>query len=118
MIRKTLALPLLLISIVLLVAAPLGVFLPTWANQPAPPAALVFPMHPAMANAWHTTDGQIATAGAERAWLWGPTANAMTVEYYANSPTGLRQMVYFDKGRMDVFDPTAPADSPAPILPH
>lgn len=111
MIRKTVALPLLVISIVLLVAAPLGVLLPTWANQPAPAAALSYPMHPAVANAWRSTDGQILAGSTQRAWLWGPNAIAMSTEYYSGSPTGVRQMIYFDKGRMDVFDPSAPADS-------
>ncbi len=41
-----------------------------------------------------------------RGWLWGPQPNLSRSELYAEGPGGLRQVVYFDKARMELTDPT------------
>ena len=42
---------------------------------------------------------------AGRAWLWGPQPNRVTTEVYAEAPGGQRQVVYFDKARMELTQP-------------
>jgi len=49
----------------------------------------------------------VARLEAAHAWLLGPAPLAMTVERYDESPTGTRQLVYFDKGRLDILDVNA-----------
>lgn len=46
-----------------------------------------------------------------RGWLWGPVALGVSTEHYADSPTGTRRMVWFDKGRIDINDPNGDASS-------
>ncbi len=43
------------------------------------------------------------TAG--RGWLWGPQPNRTASEPYAEAPGGKRQVVYFDKARMELTRP-------------
>lgn len=43
---------------------------------------------------------------AGRAWLWGPQPNRSASEAYAEAPGGTRQVVYFDKARMELTQPT------------
>lgn len=66
---------------------------------------------------WRTTDLPVANNQAARPYLWGPTAIFSGTEDYATSPgrggdtsggppvTVKRQVVYFDKGRMEIPDP-------------
>jgi len=65
-----------------------------------------------VAAIWASSDGPVAANLRQRSWVWGPTALAATTEYSAESPNGIRHMVYFDKGRMDILDGSLPADSP------
>lgn len=66
---------------------------------------------PVVDQIWEMADGPIARNEANRAWTWGPEPISVTTEYYADSPTGARTMVYFDKGRLDVLNPErAPTD--------
>lgn len=65
----------------------------------------------AIAEIWRATDGPVAEHAVSRAWTWGPAALAATVEYSADSPTGVRRMVYFDKGRMDILEGAESPDS-------
>ncbi len=69
------------------------------------------PIEPAIADIWNATDGPVASDAVERDWMWGPHALATSVEYSADSPDGLRRMVYFDKGRLDVLDRSASPDA-------
>lgn len=66
---------------------------------------------PYIAELWQAIDGPVAENTVARAWTWGPNALAATVEYAADSPTGVRRMVYFDKGRMDILEEAEAADS-------
>ncbi len=70
----------------------------------------LLPIHPIAQAVWDSADGPVARLEAARAWLLGPTPLAMTVERYDESPTGTRQLVYFDKGRLDILDVNAAAN--------
>ncbi|MDQ3548339.1 MAG: lytic transglycosylase domain-containing protein, partial [Chloroflexota bacterium] len=65
------------------------------------------PLDPAIAAIWNATDGPVASDAVERDWMWGPDALATSVEYTSDSPDGVRRMVYFDKGRLDILDRSA-----------
>jgi hypothetical protein len=65
------------------------------------------PVDAAIAEIWAATDGPVASDQIERDWLWGPDAISTSVEHTADSPQGARRMVYFDKGRLDILDPSA-----------
>lgn len=67
------------------------------------------PIHPIAQHIWDAADGPVAGLEVARGWLFGPTPLAMSVERYDDSPTGTRQLVYFDKGRIDILDPNASA---------
>ena len=60
---------------------------------------------------WNMTDGQIANRSVERAWAFGPEPIAAAYEYYPQSPTKFRKVVYYDKGRLDMLNPQAPDGS-------
>jgi len=66
---------------------------------------------PAVQSIWAQTDGPVAEGEIARTWIWGPSAIVSTTEYYSESPTGLRNTVYFDKGRLDILDTTMSADN-------
>lgn len=68
------------------------------------------PIHPVAQSVWDAADGPVARLEVARAWLLGPAPLAMTVERYDDSPTGTRQLVYFDKGRLDILDMNASPD--------
>ncbi|NWJ98019.1 MAG: hypothetical protein HXX20_19865 [Chloroflexi bacterium] len=55
---------------------------------------------------WQRTDKPIAEGRSSRSWLWGPTVIQSTSENYADSPGGSRAVVYLDKARMEINDPT------------
>lgn len=65
------------------------------------------PVDPAIAAIWNATDGPVASDAVERDWMWGPDAISTSVEYSSDSPNGVRRMVYFDKGRLDILDSSA-----------
>lgn len=81
--------------------------------QPEPAALLTragIPVDPSIAAIWTATDGPVASDAAERDWMWGPNAISTSIEYSADSPNGVRRMVYFDKGRLDILDNAASPD--------
>lgn len=53
---------------------------------------------------WWQTDGAVAEHEVERSWLWGPDAWSSRQEESRESPSGMRQVYYFDKARMEVND--------------
>ncbi len=59
---------------------------------------------------WVASDHLVATPGVERFYTWGPAVGGnpedVTLEPYKESPGGLRQVQYFDKGRMELNQPT------------
>ena len=66
---------------------------------------------PTIQAVWDITDGQIISGQASRAWAFGPEPIAAAYEYYPQSPTQFRKIVYYDKGRLDLVNPQAPAGS-------
>lgn len=69
------------------------------------------PVDAAISRMWHQDDAPVADTSIVRGWLWGPQALATGVEYSEDSPSLRRTMVYFDKARLDVLDPSASPDS-------
>jgi hypothetical protein len=52
---------------------------------------------------------QLSTEGGPptgRGWLWGPQPNLAQSEAYEQAPGGTRPVVYFDKARMELTDPS------------
>ncbi|MEI7554676.1 hypothetical protein [Candidatus Chlorohelix sp.] len=62
---------------------------------------------------WQRADKPISdgTANPSRSWLWGPDSFspvAGNTEPYTESPGGTRQVLYFDKARMEINNPANP----------
>ncbi len=66
---------------------------------------------PAFERVWQRNDRPIAEQRAERSWTWGPRGLMARTEGYIQSASGLRQVQYFDKGRMEVNDPRGDRNS-------
>jgi len=66
---------------------------------------------PAFERVWQRNDRPIAEQRANRSWTWGPRGLMARTEGYIQSPSGLRQVQYFDKGRMEVNDPRGDRNS-------
>ncbi|HUG14118.1 MAG TPA: transglycosylase SLT domain-containing protein [Thermomicrobiales bacterium] len=69
------------------------------------------PVDAAISRIWRADDEPVANGSAVRGWLWGPHAIATGVEYSEDSPALRRTMVYFDKARLDILDPSTSPDS-------
>ncbi len=67
---------------------------------------------PAFFAVWERTDALVAQGTVSRTWLWGPTAGPAQREPWTDSPGGTRQVQYFDKGRMEITNPTTPTTDP------
>lgn len=65
----------------------------------------------AVLDVWDQTDGPVARGEVQRSWIWGPQAISSGVEFYPQSPTRYRDVVYYDKGRLDVINPDMPEGS-------
>ena len=62
----------------------------------------------AIQETWSRVDRPVATGQTARTWLWGPQDTSFQrTEPYAESPGGARTVVYFDKSRMEISDPSA-----------
>jgi hypothetical protein len=66
---------------------------------------------------WRVPDLPVSNGQAARPFLWGPTAIFSGTEPYAEAPGGNEQVVYFDKGRMDLPDPNPPQPSRFVVVP-
>jgi hypothetical protein len=66
---------------------------------------------PAFERVWQRNDLPIAAQRANRSWMWGPRGLMARTEGYIQSASGLRQVQYFDKGRMEVNDPRGDRNS-------
>ena len=61
----------------------------------------------AFTNTWARTDQLVADQTVSRTWMWGPLETAWgRSEAYTESPGGEREVLYFDKSRMEISDPT------------
>lgn len=62
---------------------------------------------------WERTEAPVADGETQRSWLWGPEPRtAGMLERYIDSPDEERTVQYFDKGRMEVNDPSADPSDP------
>jgi hypothetical protein len=59
-------------------------------------------VHPSFAQVWQRSDKPIVDKRVERSWMWGPKGLMARGESYAQSSTGMRQVEYFDKARMEL----------------
>jgi hypothetical protein len=66
---------------------------------------------------WRVPDQPVATGQAVRPYLWGPTAIYSATEPFAESPGGQQEVIYFDKGRMDLPDPNPPQPTRFLVVP-
>ncbi len=80
-----------------------------------PPPARAEPLFadPAFAARWEYVDRPVAAGVAQRSWIWGPAplSGALT-ERYQESPQRARLVQYFDKGRMELTQPSGDPTSP------
>jgi hypothetical protein len=60
---------------------------------------------PSFIGIWQRVDLPVTTGRAKRAWVWGPAPRLARSEPYIQSSTGLRQVLYFDKGRLEINNP-------------
>ncbi len=66
-----------------------------------------------MQRTWMRTDQPVASGQEPRTWMWGPQETAYaTEEPYAESPDGMREVIYYDKSRMEVTQPDGDTSSP------
>lgn len=66
---------------------------------------------PAFERVWQRTDRPVAEQRATRGWIWGPRGLMARTEGYLQAVSGLRQVQYFDKARMEVNNPTGDRNS-------
>ncbi|CAN5777509.1 hypothetical protein BH23CHL2_BH23CHL2_28210 [soil metagenome] len=76
-----------------------------------PPAVEPVVVDPTIQAVWDMTDGQIASGAVQRSWAFGPEPISAAYEYYPQSPTDFRKLVYYDKGRLDLLNPQSPDGS-------
>jgi hypothetical protein len=62
---------------------------------------------PAFQHIWERTDKAVSDGTSTRPWLWGPVPFDARLEPYAQSPNGERQVLYFDKARMEITNPSS-----------
>ncbi len=60
---------------------------------------------PSFEQVWKRNDQPVAAQRASRTWVWGPRGLMARSEGYLQAGSGLRQVQYFDKARMEVNNP-------------
>ncbi len=60
---------------------------------------------PRFEQVWRAADVAVQQGTTSRSWTWGPQPWFDYKEVYKQSPSGLRQVQYFDKARMEINDP-------------
>lgn len=63
--------------------------------------------NPAFEKLWQYSDLPILMQRVARGWVWGPAIRLVRTEAYVQATDGLRQVLYFDKGRMELTNPAA-----------
>jgi len=66
----------------------------------------------AFITAWEGADRPVLLGHAQRPWVWGPASFAAANEPYTEGENGQRQVLYFDKARMEINDPHLDPTSP------
>jgi hypothetical protein len=82
----------------------------TFQQSAAPPSQMVNGpvdgfVDAAFQAVWERNDRPVAEQRVTRSWMWGPRGLMARVEAYSQVPGGMRQVQYFDKGRMEVNNP-------------
>lgn len=67
--------------------------------------------HAAIRQVWERDDAAVASGRATRTWMWGPGPFYTNYEPYNGTPGASHLVQYFDKGRLEINDPNADADS-------
>ncbi|WP_029215410.1 TolB family protein [Kallotenue papyrolyticum] len=60
---------------------------------------------PRFEQVWRSADLAVQQGQTNRSWTWGPQPWFDYMEFYRQSPNGLRQVQYFDKARMEINNP-------------
>lgn len=63
------------------------------------------PQEQAFYALWGRTDALVAEEAVARTWYWGPSPFATLDEEYRQGIVGKRQVMYWDKGRMEITNP-------------
>ncbi|NOK61142.1 MAG: hypothetical protein GFH27_549307n125 [Chloroflexi bacterium AL-W] len=66
---------------------------------------------PSFATVWNRSDRPVAEQIVPRSWMWGPRGLMARAENYTQSQSGMRQVEYFDKARMEINNPSGDEDS-------
>lgn len=87
----------------------------TGANAGPQPRRFFSSISPAFENLWARSDRPVASGveagqNVERGYTWGPQPNHILTEPYVEAPNGQRQVVYFDKVRMELTQPNTKPD--------
>ena len=70
------------------------------------------PGNEAFQGTWQHTDRPVLDGVTARTWMWGPEAfTEVILEPYSETPSGMREVQYFDKARMEITNPDADASS-------
>ena len=68
---------------------------------------------PAFQRVWERQDRVVVEQAGQRSWTWGPAPFAPSLfEPFLDGSQGQRHVLYFDKSRMEVNDPSADPASP------
>jgi hypothetical protein len=64
-------------------------------------------------NTWMRTDKAVNDLVVDRTWIWGPMETSLSVtEPYVEGHDGEREVIYFEKSRMEITDWTGDRSSP------
>lgn len=77
-----------------------------------PAFAAPAPNEQAFRRLWERTDGPVAAGQVQRTWYWGAQPLDTIDEAYTEGVDGTRRVQYWDKGRMEISNPSDNADDP------
>src|SRR5436190_2878813 len=67
---------------------------------------------PAFQATWERTDGPVAAGSVQRGWVWGPVPGRSLTEPFEGIPGNAHAVQYFDKGRMEINNPSGNKNDP------
>ena len=70
------------------------------------------PPDPAFATVWSKADAAVAAGKVPRSWLWGPVPRFLGEEAYAQGSNNEHLVLYYDKSRMEVNNPSGNKNDP------